>query len=73
MCEEDQVELGVLLRLSINNLAALFYQSNGRIYDPDINFSGSSHPEEVGCWNKALVAYAHIQEDDWYLQFQVGL
>ncbi len=66
---EDE-ELSSILEKKINRLAATFYQMNGRKFLPDLDFRNSSHPEEYGCWNRALVSYAWHNEDDWYLQFQ---
>lgn len=64
-------ELNAIMRMEINALAATFYQMSGRIFMPDFDFSKATHPEETGCWNKACVAFAHIQKDKWFLQFQV--
>jgi len=54
-------ELGVVMAQQVNILAATFYQMNGRIFDPEINFRGSTHPEERQCWNQAIVAHAFIK------------
>lgn len=69
--EDEEKELGILLEMDVNRLAATFYHMNGRVFDPKINFRESFHPEEKGCWNKAIAAYAFINKDDFYLQFQV--
>jgi hypothetical protein len=69
MSEDD--ELGFFLSKKINTLAALLYQSNGREFRPDIDFQESSHPEEYGCWNKAVIAYSFINEDPSLLKHQV--
>lgn len=71
MSEDEEDELGVVMSRNINHLAALFYQSNGRIFAPDIDFQNSTHPEERGCWNKACIAFAFIEKDDWFLTHQV--
>lgn len=71
MEEEEDNELGVLLKAELNMLAALFYQSDGRVLLPELDFSSSLHAEESGCWNKACIAYSVINNDNWYLQFQV--
>ena len=67
--EED--ELGHLMRREINNLAAAFYQSDGRQLRLDINFWESRHPEERGCWNKSIIAHAFINKDTDLLKYQV--
>ena len=64
-------ELNTLMKCEINTLAANFYKMSGREFLPDLDFSKSVHPEEYGNWNKALVAFAFIQKDEWFLQFQV--
>lgn len=69
--EEEDNELGVLLKAELNTLAALFYQSDGRMFFAELDFSSSQHGEEVGCWNKACIAYSVINSDSWFLQFQV--
>jgi len=68
---EDEEELGFFMRRQINVLAATFYQSNGRIFDPEIDFAGSNHPEEKGCWNKSIIAHAFINKDPDLLKYQV--
>ena len=73
MSEDEDNEMGFVLEMQVNDLAAKFYMAQGRVYDPDLKFKESSYPEEVGCWNKACIAYCHIQEDPWFMQFQVEL
>jgi len=68
----DDEELGFLMSNQINTLAALFYQSDGRIFDPTIDFRGSNHPEEKGCWNKSIIAHSFINNDQELLKFQVN-
>ena len=65
-------ELGVLMERKINTLAALFYQSNGREFLPKHNFREANHPEEYGCWNKAVIAYSFINNDPEFLEHQVN-
>jgi len=65
-------ELGVVMAQQVNTLAATFYQMNGRIFDPKIDFRGSTHPEERQCWNQAIVAHAFINGDAGLLEFQVS-
>jgi hypothetical protein len=64
-------ELGFIFRKQIIILAALFYQSDGRVFDPTIDFENSNHPEESRCWNKAIIAYSFIQKDNSLLEHQV--
>jgi|GEM_PF-4885731 len=64
-------KLGFLLEKRINTLAALFYQSNGRVFSPELDFKNSSHPEEYGCWNKAVIAHSFINSDTELLEHQV--
>jgi len=64
-------ELGVVMAQQVNILAATFYQMNGRIFDPKIDFRGSTHPEERQCWNQSTVAHAFIKGDFGLLEFQV--
>ena len=47
MNEDD--ELNIFMEEKINILAALFYQMNGRVFSPEIDFRNSSHPEERRC------------------------
>jgi hypothetical protein len=68
---EDTEELGFLMDGQLRKLAALFYQSDGRIYDPMMDFKNSTHGEERGCWNKAVIAYAFINKDADLLKYQV--
>ena len=68
---KDIEELGFFMESQINRLAALFYQSNGRIFDPEIDFKGSTHPEERGCWNQSVIAHAFINKDNGLLKYQV--
>lgn len=67
---EDE-ELGVFMSRKVNTLAALFYQSQNRVFSPKLDFKNSSHPEETGCWNKAIIAYSFINEDSDFLKYQV--
>lgn len=69
--EDENEEMGVMLKAEVNHLAALFYQMNGRVFMPDYDFSEANHGEEKGCWNKACVAFAVLRKDNWFLQFQV--
>jgi len=67
----NENEIGFIFRKRINHLAALFYQSQGREFDPEIDFKNSTHPEERGCWNKAVIAHAFINDDNDLLEHQV--
>ena len=69
--EEDESELNFLMAGRINRLAALFYQSNGRVFDAEIDFRNASHPEERGCWNKAIIAFSFVNNDTTLLRHQV--
>ena len=62
--------VNIFLEEKINTLAAHFYQMNGRVFRPDIDFRNSNHPEEVRCWNMAVVAHAVINDDPELLKFQ---
>lgn len=64
-------EIGFIFERRINTLAALFYQSEGRVFDPKIDFKNSNHPEERGCWNKAIIAHSFINDDSELLEHQV--
>ena len=72
MSNEEDNELGFFMEGKINTLAATFYQMDGRIFDPKIDFKNSSHPEERACWNKAIVAHAFINKDSGLLKFQAS-
>lgn len=63
-------ELNTIMTRRVNTLAALFYQNNGRIFDPKIDFKNSSHPEERNCWNKAIIAHSFINNDPELLEHQ---
>jgi len=65
-------ELGFLFKRKINTLAALFYRSEGRKFMSDYDFSCARHPKERGCWNKAIIAYAFINDNSGLLEHQVG-
>ena len=74
--EEDEPMEGIedlpfIFIEEINHLAALFYQSNGRNFMRGFEFQKSGHPEEVDCWNKAIIAYAVINKDNDLLKCQV--
>ena len=71
MSKKKQEDLPTIFRMQINALAALFYQSDGRVFAPDIDFRNSTHPEEVGCWNKAIIAHSFINKDYDLLKYQV--
>ena len=68
MNEDD--ELNIFMEEKINNLAALFYHMNGRVFSLEIDFRNSSHPEERRCWNMSIVAHSFINEDNGLLAFQ---
>ena len=62
--------LGFILSAEINALAAMFYEMSGREFLPELDFKNSTHPEEFGCWNKAIVAFAYINKDNDLLKYQ---
>ena len=64
-------ELGCFMKMKLNALAANFYKMMGKDAGDGFDFSESTHPEEFGCWNMAVVAYAFVEEDDSYLAYQV--
>ena len=66
----DDDELGLCMETQINLLAAHFYQMNGRMFKPDIDFRNSNHPEEIACWNMSIAAHAFINHDPELLTFQ---
>jgi len=66
-------EMPFILKKEVNTLAANFYQMAGRKFMSELDFSASTHPEEYGLWNQALVAFALIKKDDWFLKFQAAL
>jgi len=68
---DEEEELGFLMNRQINNLAAAFYQSDGRQFLPELDFKNSSHSEERGCWNKSIIAHAFINNDTELLKHQV--
>jgi hypothetical protein len=52
--------------VAINRLAAELYSMNGRIFLPDMDFYGSSHPEENRCFlNACLAFYLVDSEKSW--------
>jgi hypothetical protein len=64
-------ELNLFMTKRINTLAALFYKSQGRVLDYEIDFKNSTHPEEQGCWNKSIIAHSFINNDSDLLKHQV--
>ena len=47
-----------------NALARMFYASMGYAVPPGYRFDQATHPQEVGCWNMACIAYDHIEGTD---------
>ncbi|MFG6101218.1 hypothetical protein U2F10_03125 [Leptothoe sp. EHU-05/26/07-4] len=47
-----------------NYLAKLFYASMGCRVPEGYKFYEATHPQEIGCWNLAVIAYAHIEGTD---------
>ena len=48
---------------SCNELACLFYKSQGYERGPEFKFYEATHPHERGCWVMATMAYEHINGD----------
>lgn len=44
-----------------NALARKFYADEGYVVTKSFKFYDSSHPHEVACWSKAVLAYEHIK------------
>ena len=49
---------------SCNALARLFYAARGYQVPTGYRFDKCSHPEELGMWNLACIAYEHIEGTD---------
>lgn len=47
-----------------NSLARLFYRSMGYQVPKGYRFDQASHPQEIGCWNQAVMAYDFIEGTD---------
>ena len=47
-----------------NDLARMFYQGHGYVVKDDFKFYDATHPQEVGMWNLAVMAYDHIEGTD---------
>jgi hypothetical protein len=47
-----------------NNLARQFYAMHGNVVKDDFKFYNATHPQEVGMWNMAVLAYDHIEGTD---------
>jgi hypothetical protein len=47
-----------------NALARKFYLSMGYQVDEGTRFDQAHHPQEVGMWNMAIIAYDHIEGTD---------
>jgi hypothetical protein len=47
-----------------NELARLFYKSLGYQVPDGFKFYEAHHPQEVGVWNMAVMAYDHIADTD---------
>jgi len=59
------------LKEEINELAELFYKSDGYRVSAGFDFSESNHPQEIGHWNKALIAYCFFNDEFELLDYQV--
>lgn len=47
-----------------NALARQFYSMQGYVVGDDYKFYKATHPQEVGMWNMAVLAYDHIEGTD---------
>ena len=47
-----------------NELARQFYRSMGCVVPEGYKFYEATHPQELGCWNLAVIAYEHIEGTD---------
>lgn len=47
-----------------NTLARLFYEGHGYEVEEGYRFDQAHHPQEVGMWNLAAIAYEHIKGTD---------
>lgn len=56
----------------LNTLARILYSLDGYRRGKDFDFSTAFHPQEKGCWNKAVVAYSFLQKKPEALEWQVG-
>ena len=49
---------------SANELARTFYRSMGYQVPKGYKFHEASHPQELGCWNLAVIAFEHVDGTD---------
>jgi hypothetical protein len=49
--------------IAINRLAAELYSMKGRIFLPDMDFYSSNHPEEIGCFYMACLAFYLVPKE----------
>ena len=47
-----------------NALARQFYKMHGNEVKDDFKFYKATHPQEVGMWHMAVLAYDHIEGTD---------
>lgn len=47
-----------------NELARSFYSMMGYRVPEGYRFDRATHPQELGCWNMAVMAYDHIEGTD---------
>lgn len=47
-----------------NELARKFYKSMGYDIRKGFRFDKSGHPQELGCWRMACIAYAELRNTD---------
>lgn len=47
-----------------NSLARLFYSAHGYQVPEGYRFDRASHPQELGMWNLAVLAFDYLQDTD---------
>jgi len=62
--------MGVIMKIKINQLATMFYQMNGYTSPKGFDFQRATHPHEKGCWNQAVVAWSFLKEDAAFAKHQ---
>jgi len=55
----------------LNKLASQFYSSFGYHTDAGYDFSEAHHPQEVNCWNMALLASDELKGTLYLLRYYV--
>jgi len=47
-----------------NKLARLFYKNLGYTVDGNYEFQKAKHPQEIMCWNMAVIAFEELIEKE---------